>query len=160
MNTGSSPLSRKSDWQSFLCKVNGSLASVFVDLDLSKNAPLLGKTKLVWLWICLNSPRVDGLSSNEEFDALCNFEDDLTASVNLHQSLQYAGRITTNGRREFYFYAQDDFDFESIVDDVLQRHEEYSFQLGEKVDPSWGHYFNTLFPGKDGLEQIEKSKQA
>jgi hypothetical protein len=144
------------DWQSYLCKMDDELASVYLDLNLALVAPLVIKPQLTWLWIKLNSPREDGLSSDEEFDALCDFEDDIIHELRLCASCQYVGRITTKGRREFYFYTTWDFDFEKMISQVLEAHPEYSFQCGGKLDDSWAQYFSTLFPAKQGLEQIRQ----
>ena len=146
------------DWQSYICKMNGELASVYVDLNLSSTAPSVIKPKLAWLWIRLNSPRDDGLSSDDEFESLCDFEDDLEDALVPYESCEYVGRITTKGRREFYFYVSGEFDLENATNDVLAAHPEYSFQLGEKLDDAWNHYFSTLFPASNGMEQIERRK--
>lgn len=146
------------DWQSYICKMNGELASVYVDLSLSSYAPFALKPKLAWVWIKLNSPRHDGLSSDDEFESLCVFEDDLEDALASYDACEYVGRITTKGRREFYFYTDSDFDFKTAVNDVLVAHPEFSFQCGEKLDTTWGHYFSTLFPASNGMEQIERRK--
>lgn len=155
MNQNTTPFVPKSDWQSYLCKVNDELASVYVDLGLGSVAPVPETSKLAWLWIRLNYPREDGLSSDEEFDALCSFEDELEAVVRKNRPSYNVGRITTKGRREFYFYVRSDMEFNKTVDGLLENHSEYSFQLGEKLDGSWSHYLNTLLPGATGIEQIE-----
>jgi len=146
------------DWQSYICKVNGELASVFVDLSLRNVAPISACPKLVWLWIRLIQPRADGLSSDAEFDALCDFDDDLEASIVSSGSCIYAGRITSKGRREFYFYVADELDLTSKFDDVLRKHSQYAFQLGERRDESWNHLIFTLMPGPHGLDQIKRRK--
>jgi hypothetical protein len=116
------------------------------------------KPKLAWLWIRLNSPLDNGLSSDDEFESLCDFEDDLETALVPFKTCQYAGRITTKGRREFYFYVSREFDFQKAVDDVLTKHREYRFQLGEKLDVSMDHYFLTLLPGNNGRDQIERRR--
>lgn len=148
----------QSDWESYLCKMNGELASVFVDLNFSSKAPSASQPKLAWLWIKLNSQRADGLSSDDEFDALCNYEDDLEDALASYETCDYVGRITTTGRREFYFYVSNEFDLEKATDGVLTAHPEYRFQLGEKPDPSWAHYSSVLFPATNGMAQIESRK--
>lgn len=152
MSPENTPVVHASDWQSYLCRVNDHLASAYVDLGLASAAPLPETSKLVWLWIRLNRPREDGLSSDDEFDALCEFEDELEDTVIRYKPSYYVGRITTQGRREFYFYVAKDLEFNKVVDDLLKAHSEFSFQLGGKLDASWRHYFQTLFPGASGLE--------
>ncbi|HEY1044361.1 MAG TPA: DUF695 domain-containing protein [Telluria sp.] len=143
-----------SNWRSYLCKVNGHISSVFVNLALSLVAPLAATPKLAWLWIRLIHPRDDGLSTDEEFDALCRFEDDVEAALAKSGSGVYAGRITTCGRREFYFYITPGADLRADMAPVLSAHPEYAYQLGERPDAAWDHYRTTLSPGPRGLEQI------
>jgi len=114
---------------------------------------------LAWLWIRLNDPRDDGLSRDEEFEALCRYEDDLAALMNERGVGCYVGRITTGGRREFYFYIHAEVDFREIVEPVLEKHQDYLFQSGEKLDSSWSHYFDLLYPGENGMDQIVKRRE-
>lgn len=147
-----------SDWESYICNVNGSLSSVFVDLKLADRAPYPDQPKLAWLWIRLNHPRDDGLSSDDEFDVLCNYEDDLQALITQDGHCRYVGRITTSGRREFYFYIPPDAHFRTVIDGTLRKYPEYFFSVGEKPDALWSQYFEVLYPGKNGREQIEKRR--
>jgi hypothetical protein len=41
---------------------------------------------------------------------------------------------------------------------VLSEHASFATQMGEKADPSWLHYIQTLLPGPYGLAQIERRK--
>jgi hypothetical protein len=143
-----------SDWQSYLCRVNNELASVFVDLSLAESAPRPEAPKLAWLSIQLRQPCQRGLSTDEEFDALCTFEDELEVAVCQHSLSAYAGRITSQGRRDFYFYVAREIDFARAVDSVRAAHPEYPFQLGEKAEQAWDHYFHTLFPGAIRLGEM------
>jgi hypothetical protein len=53
-------------------------------------------------------------------------------------------------------WSGDEFDLRNATADVLTEHPDYRFQLGEKVDDSWSHYFSTLFPYANGMAQIER----
>ena len=158
MTLDSNRLEVINDWDSFFCNVNESLASVFVNLGFFQVAPFQNQPKLAWLWIRLNNPRDDGLSRDEEFDTLCEYEDDLEDAINHYGLSHYVGRITTCGMRQFYFYIPATADFKEIVDEVLSKHQSYLFQLGEKPDPTWSQYFDLLYPGENGLEQIRKRR--
>src|SRR5690606_39452416 len=54
------------EWEFYFSNVNDKLGSIFVDLGLRKVAPLTDKTNVVWISIKMNTPREDGLSSQEE----------------------------------------------------------------------------------------------
>jgi hypothetical protein len=90
---------------------------------------------------------------------LCDFEDDLEATIARSKSCIYVGRITTKGRREFYFYADNEFDLKREVTGVLAKHPTYASQLGEKLDASWDHFLFTLLPGSNGMDQIARRKE-
>jgi len=68
-------------WKPYLCRVNGELASVLVNLDLRNTVPISTKPWLVWAWVYFQSPRTDGLSSNSEAPILYEMEDALYAKV-------------------------------------------------------------------------------
>src|ERR1700722_15051530 len=93
------------DWNSYLCNVNDVLASIALDLDLRKTVPDNGKPNLLWVWVYLKWPREDGLSASSEFDSLSAIEDKLTETMVDRFGAVLCGRITTDGRREFYYYA-------------------------------------------------------
>jgi Family of unknown function (DUF695) len=143
----------KNDWQSYLCNVNDKPSSIFFDLALADYAPFVGQPKLGWLWIRLNSPNEEGLSTDAEFAALCKYEDVLEIFISQHKNWHYAGRITTAGRREFYFYLPENEDFELVIDGFLDANPEYEFQTGEKLDVAWDHYFKVLFRKADNKLQ-------
>jgi hypothetical protein len=151
-----------SDWESYLCNVNDLIASVCVDLGLRHIAPIAGYPVLAWLFIRLQKPKEDGpsrgLSADEEFDALCKYEDDLELTLAEHEDCLYVGRITTNGMRQFYFFITPEADFKAIVDDVLKKHQDYMYQIGQKDDAAWNQYLRLLVPGEHGWDQINRRR--
>jgi hypothetical protein len=60
----------KENWKSYLCNVNDSLSSIFVDLGLRSEVPILSKHWLLWVWVYFQSPRPDGLSDGGEAPTL------------------------------------------------------------------------------------------
>lgn len=148
-----------SNWESYLSNVNGSIASIFLDLELVLSSPKPELPKLAWLWIKLKHPLDNGLSRDDEFNALCNYEDELQKFIGQNNKAIYVGRITTLGRREFYFYVDENIKFQTLIDSFLQSHQDYPFQLGETLDPLWDHYSNCLYPGEEGLSQIKNRKE-
>src|SRR5438309_5000971 len=92
------------NWKSYICNVNGKLASIALDLGAGKKASSGNKPWLLWVWVYLQSPRADGLSDGKEFKTLGAIEDELTTQSSAACEGINVGRITTDGRREFYFY--------------------------------------------------------
>lgn len=57
--------SHEEDWDFYFSNVNDIIGSFYLDLGLSKIAPVKDKQHLVWISIKMNNPSEDGLSSNE-----------------------------------------------------------------------------------------------
>jgi regulator of RNase E activity RraB len=142
------------NWKPYLCNVNGKLASILVNLGLRGSAPISSKPWLLWVWVYFQSPRPDGLSDDREAPTLYKIEDALTPRLAQACQALLSGRITTEGRREFYFYAEAKAGFRKAVADALVGFEGYKFDLGEQEDSSWGQYLNVLYPSLEGLERI------
>lgn len=69
---------------------------------------------------CTSTRRPDGLSSREEFEILGSIED--------------ISRITTCGRREFYYYGLKPEAFENAVEDAMEAFPQYEFDLETQAD--------------------------
>jgi Family of unknown function (DUF695) len=151
---------KEDDWDFYSCNVNDSLSSIYTNLALVNVAPIEKLPLLNWLWVRLQYPDDRGLSTDQEFNLLCDYEDELISALSGSDDVVFAGRITGSGRREFYFYSSDEFDFESRIDVVLSNNPEYQFQVGSKADQRWDQYLAVLYPGENGLEQIRSRRNA
>ena len=141
-------------WASYLCNVNGKLASIFLDIHLRNIAPDAGRPWLLWVWVYFKEPRLDGLSSSEEFPTLCAIEDKLNDSMKQGGRCVLGGRITTEGRREFYYYGPNADGFEGAARAALCSFQDYEFDVGTQHDPQWNQFLNVLFPSDDDLQKI------
>jgi uncharacterized protein (TIGR01619 family) len=146
------------DWTSYFCNVNDKLASIFLNLGLVSEAPMTSKPWLLWVWVYLQTPRPDGLSDGKEALALFLIEDALNQQVDRICKGILCGRITTEGRREFYFYAEAKESFRTAVEIVLAGFRGYRFDSGEQEDSLWKQYFNVLYPCRDDLQRIKNRK--
>src|SRR5260370_42395881 len=102
-------------WHSYFCRVNDKLAYIALDLGLSKQAPDLSKPNLLWVWVYFKSPRPDGLSNSSEFDLLSEIEERLAETIERKFNAILSGWITTDGRREFYYYGSHFDEFKSVL---------------------------------------------
>ena len=143
------------NWKSYFARVNGKLASIALDLGLHERAPMSSKPQLLWVWVYLRAPRPDGLSDKSEFEELSAIEDELTKRVGAACGAIEVGRITSDGRREFYFYAVGDKAFRAAVSEVIDQFKQYKFDLGSHNDAVWYQYFEVLFPSEEDLEKIK-----
>jgi uncharacterized protein (TIGR01619 family) len=143
------------NWKSYICNVNDSIASIFVNLGLRDEVPILSKTWLLWTWVYFQSPRPDGLSASAEAPTLFKIEDALDSNVARNCRAIPCGRITTEGRREFYFYGETTDGFGEAVKTALASFEGYKFEMGEQGDPLWEQYLDALYPSPEDLERIK-----
>lgn len=142
-------------WDSYLCRVNGELASIRLDLDQQTDPSRLS---LLWVWIDMLMPRPDGLSSREEADTLWKIEDALTRELTEKLDARFVGRITVERRREFYFYTPNALLDASVISDALSLFPEYRFDWETKPDPDWSQYHTVLFPSEEDFEKIKNRK--
>jgi uncharacterized protein (TIGR01619 family) len=146
------------DWNFSLCNVNDVLASVFIDLGLRERIPDKSRPHLLWVLVNLRWPREDGLSAPAEFDSLKKIEEKLTATLDLGFGAVLCGRITTDARREFYYYAPRCERLETAVRDAMSQFSDYDFECGAKSDPEWRLYLDVLYPSDEDRQRIENRK--
>jgi uncharacterized protein (TIGR01619 family) len=142
------------NWKPYLCKVNNKLASILVNLGLREEAPIASKPWLLWTWVYFQSPRPDGLSDSKEASILYEIEDSLHLHLSQACRAMPCGRITTEGRREFYFYGETKKGFTQAVKAAMKGFKGYRFDLGDKEDPLWEQYLDVLYPSPEDLQRI------
>jgi len=146
------------DWDFYLCNVNDALASIFLDLSLRTSAPDRSRPFLVWIWVYMKHPRQDGLSDSFEFAQLKAIEDELgQAMVDIFDSI-VCGRITTAGRREFYYYAKTSENLEATTKRVMHQFPGYGFDCGTKPDPGWRQYVDVLYPSDEEHQRLQNRR--
>ena len=146
------------DWSPYMCKVNNMVASVFVDLGVKAIAPDKNKPELLWVWVSMNSVREDGLPKDNEFEAQNKIEDILESEITKKLKAIYVGRVTTSGRREYYFFGPSDNNFENTVKAIMHKFPNNKYQFGSKSDPNWSQYFEFLYPTPQQYQCIQNMK--
>lgn len=142
-------------WDFFFANVNNKLASLFVDLGIRRSVPDIERPWLLWVWVYFNNPRDDGLHSAQEAGTLSQIEDSLNESVSGAVDGVLVGRITTDGRREFYFYAPSFAGFEDGVARGMKGFSDYRWDSGSKHDPEWEQYLGLLYPSPHDWQCIK-----
>jgi uncharacterized protein (TIGR01619 family) len=145
-------------WDSYFCKVNGELASILVDLGLADQAPISAYSIVLVVSLHLKNPRSDGLSDSSEFETLRSIEDSLTKSLSSSNNAVSVGRITSAGRREFYFYAPSLNGFEAVVTDLMARFPGYEYECSNHDDTSWKQYFDVLYPSPAEYQRMSNRR--
>lgn len=134
------------NWDFYPLLVEDAPASIFVNLGIAAEAPIRECSQLVSLRLYMQAPREDGLSSQEEFERLCEVEDGLEIAVEEVADIIFVGRITADGCRDFFFYASNATAAESRLSQAMVPFGEYEFEIGVHEDDDWGVYFRFLYP--------------
>jgi uncharacterized protein YaaR (DUF327 family) len=142
-------------WDFYFAKMNDVVASIFVDLGIRDAVPCGDRPWLLWTWVYFQAPRDDGLSSSEEAPILHDIEDALTKKLKETTQAELVGRITTGGRREFYFYGPQPASFEQAVVSAMRPFPTYEVDMGSEEDPDWSHYLNVLYPSPEEHQRIK-----
>ena len=106
----------------------------------------------------MKSPRPDGLSSQEEADTLWKLEDNLTTTLEKELNAVFVGRITSQGRREFYFHAPQAPENDGVIDRSLSSFSRCEYKTGTQDDPSWHQYLSVLYPPEEEVQKIENRR--
>lgn len=145
------------DWDFYQANINDKIASVYLNLD-AESELRAELTHLYWFFIKLKVEREDGLSHEDEADSLWDFEDRLVSSI-CSEELEFVGRVTTAGMRQFYFYGTENVNYDELCQNFLKDNDSYLHQYNSQEDVERSHYKNVLYPGEKGLEQINKRRE-
>lgn len=143
------------DWDFYVATVDDHPASLFVDLGQIEQAPDVDRSWLLRVALPLRNPRGDGLSDPEETDVLYAIEDRLFAELGKGLRARYVGRVTTQGRREHFYYATSADGFEEAATRALAEYPLYAASCRAAHDPDWTTYSNVLFPGDLEMQSIQ-----
>jgi uncharacterized protein (TIGR01619 family) len=153
-----SPNTYKEEWDFYFSNVDDVIGSFYIDLGLLNIAPVSDKPNLVWIALQINSPREDGLSSNEEFETLKAIEDRLQTFILSKHKAIYAGRLTTDGHRDFYFYMGDATLYDKTISEAMVAFPSYSFDFGIQEDTQWKQYFDFMYPNPRQYQSIQNRR--
>ena len=146
------------DWDFYPCLVDEQAASVYLNLALKDQFTQLARYHVMYLHLEMQHPRLDGLSSDEEYDTLIEIEDHLDAELNGKLNALYVGRVTTNGTRDFFYYLADLDRIEEVVRIAMQQFPHYIYRIGAKPDREGGVYLNYLYPNERELSVIAERR--
>ena len=142
------------DWDFYFGRVNGAVASIFVDLGVRPDVPMEKRPWLLWVFLTLKSPNAEGLSSNDEAPALQAIGETLDANIAPLCGAQLVGRLTGSGRREFYFYAEEPGPLDEAVRTAMRTFPGYEHECGSSLQPDWDHYVDLLYPSDSNRQRM------
>ena len=148
----------KPEWDFYFSNVDDIIGSFYVDLGLVNIAPIDDKTHLLWISLQMINPNENGLSSKEEFEQLNEIEDRLQEFILKNHSSVYAGRLTNNGHRNFYFYMGDPTLYDKTISDAMVAFPSYTYDFGMKEDKEWDSYLEFIYPNPKQYQSIQNRR--
>ena len=144
----------KQNWNFYMCTVDEKAASIRLNFALSEIAPVEDYTHRLTIFIKMNNPTEDGLSSNEEYPILCNIEDKLIDKLETLKDI-FAGTVKTEGRLELYLFTKNPTKSEELCKEVLENFPDYLWETYIDEDKEWDFYYNFLYPDLYSYQAIK-----
>lgn len=140
-------------WEIYVTYVDEKPAVILVDIGVSNLAPIPSLTNLVWLSIAFPNADEQGFPDDDQDDAMNDVEDSITDGIDTSVA-RYVGRITSDGRREFFYYTNDPAALTDTFDAAKAANPNLEMEIHESDDPDWTHYSNVLYPSPEDFQQI------
>jgi uncharacterized protein (TIGR01619 family) len=144
------------NWNFYLDVVDDHLASIVVDLDVTEEVNI---RKYKWLFsvkINIQNPTEIGNPGEQEDEQICEWEYDLMEKLNQEDIIQ-VGRVTTNGTREFFYYAKKEKHVKIIDQHALAVFDKNGYETEissiEEEEP-WSFYSEFLYPDEYQFQQM------
>ncbi len=141
-------------WEFFYCALEGTPASVFVDVGIYETTPDALRPHRVMVTTFLQEPTEQGMATDEEAERLWKMEEWLVRGLEAPAGAQFVGRITSDGARSFYFYVSNPEPVAANVEHAIDQVPGYDVQVDIDDDPEWSDYFDTLYPAPVDWQQI------
>jgi uncharacterized protein (TIGR01619 family) len=143
------------EWEFYFSSVNDKLASILVDVGINDSVPDDDRSWLLRVWVYFENADETGLPQAEESEQFGPIEEALTEAVQSSLDAVLAGRITTDGRREFFFYAPNFAGFEETIARCMSNYPNYEWDFTSEGDGDWDHYSGLLYPSPGDWQQIQ-----
>jgi len=145
------------DWDFYFAQVDGRPASIYLDLGIAVGVPLPGYPDMAYLRVHMHQPRADGLSSQDEFDALIALEDRIVAMLTAGDAARFVGRCTSDGHRDFFFFLRPQVDWQASAATAMEG-SGYAYASGQRPDPQGEVYHGFLYPDDEARERIRNRR--
>lgn len=141
-------------WEFFYCAIDGAPASIFVDIGLYDSVPDESRPHRVIVTAFLQEPTEQGMTTDAEADRLWKLEDSLVQALKDSANAVFAGRVTADGARTFYFYVSNPELAADKAEHAIDRESGYDVHIDFDDDPDWSDYLDTLYPAPIDWQQI------
>ncbi|TVX96314.1 DUF695 domain-containing protein [Cohnella terricola] len=140
------------NWNTYLTVIDNKPASFMLDMEPWKDGSNEMFVYLYRLSVTLNEPNENGLTCDKEATKLYEIEDSIHDALDSHY--MFVGRITTNGRRDFYYYTDviEASKLEHLAETNLENYS-YHFSRIEEQNPG-AFYYEFLYPQKSEMQRM------
>lgn len=145
------------NWDSYFCHVDGKPASILLNLDFYRTAPLPEYPVFAYVSFNVHEPDEDGFPQQEEYEAFAALEDTLIAGVRGRGAL-YVGRCATDGHFDMFFYLRTQAGWAELLHEQLDGKDEYEWEAGAQEDSDWTSYLDFLFPDPYALRAMQNRR--
>jgi len=135
-------------WNFYLCRLDGHMASIFLDLDARRFREGLPELFIIYVPLLDPNPQ-NGMSTNTEFQTLTAIEDELAPHLRATANARPIGRITTDGHRRFYYCAPRQVAID--LSPITSKFSAYRMKVFWQPD-QWTYFDKILYPGEDDLQ--------
>jgi len=146
------------DWDAYFCMVDDKPASIAVDLDLRRFAPLPEREYFIQISVRVQYPDENGLPMGKELERLSEIEDALSCNFGEKPDAVFVGRSAFHGFRNFYFYSASTDDVASVITNSISDFDGYSAELEISHEPEWETYFEFLLPDAREFQRMQNRK--
>ena len=135
----------KQNWNFYMCHINNKPASIHFNLALCNIAPVEDYKYRISIFIKMNNPTEDGLSSDEEYPILCDIEDKVIEKLKTLEDI-FAGTVKSQGKLELYVFTKNPKKTKKLCKEALANFLNYKWIYSINKDVEWDIYFNLLYP--------------
>jgi regulator of RNase E activity RraB len=141
-------------WEYYPCAMGGAQASILVDVGISEEIGEL-PPHLLRLRIPFRDPVENGMPSQDEYQELVDFEDQLMSWLGTHQST-LLGRVSVQGHRHFLI-ATPEPDETTWGQRLVAMQNELAYEIAFLTEPDGVEqaYWEELFPSADDWQVIK-----
>lgn len=148
----------RGNWDSYLCRIDGNLASMLVDLELAETSPQRDFPYMAYISAGIKTPDTDGLPLQEEYERLGQLEDHLEKELTGAAQGIYAGRAACDGLFTLFFYIKDNSAWNERAAAAMAAFAEYEWESGSHSDPQWENYHVFLFPDEYAMNGMQNRR--
>jgi len=140
------------NWNTYFTIIDNKPASFLLDMEPWEDGSNEMFVHLYRLSVTLKEPNENGLTRDTEATKLYEIEDSIHDSLDGHYL--FVGRITTEGKRDFYYYT-DTVDVSKLEHLAAMNLEKYTYSINpvEEESPR-DFYYKHLYPRKSDLQRI------